>query len=57
MTVGGMSRPCCSIGMATVATVGGNSVKISVLVVRGKPLGYDLRLGIDAIRELGGVAV
>ena len=36
---------------------GGNSAKISVLVVRGKPLGYNMLLGIDAIRALGGVAV
>ena len=39
--------------MVTVATVGGNSAKISVLVVRGKLLRYDLLLGIDAV---GGVA-
>ena len=56
-TIGGMSHLCCSVGMVTVATEGGNSVKISVLVVRGKPLGYDLVLGIDAIRMLGGISV
>ena len=57
MTFGGMPRSCCGVGTVMVATEGGNSAKISVLVVRGKPLGYDLLLGIDAIRALGGVAV
>ena len=56
MTIGGMSHPCCGVGMVVVATKGGNSAKISVLVVRGKPLGYDLLLGIDAIRALECVA-
>ena len=57
MTIGGMSHSCCGVGMVIVATEGGNSAKISILEVRGKPLGYDLLLGIDAIRALGGVAV
>ena len=52
-----MSRLCCGVGTVTVATEGGDSAKISVLVVRGKPLGYDLFLDIDAIRTLGGVVV
>ena len=43
--------------MVTIATEGGNSVMISVLGVCGQPLGYDLLLGIDAIRALGGVAL
>ena len=57
MTIGGMSRSCCGVRKVTIATEGGNSAKISVLVVHGKLLGYDLLLGIDAIRALGGVAV
>ena len=57
MTIEDMSRLCCSVGTVTVAMEGGNTAKTSVLVVHGKPLGYDLLLGIDAIRALGGVAV
>ena len=57
MTIIGMSCSCCSVGTVTITTEGGNSAKISVLVAHGKPLGYDLLLGIDAIRALGGVAV
>ena len=48
MTIGGMSRPCCGDGMVTVSTEEGISVKISVLVVRGKSLGFYLLLGISA---------
>ena len=57
ITIGGMSRSCCGVGTVTVATDGGNSAKISVLVVRDKLLGYDLLSGIDAIKALGGVVV
>ena len=57
MTIGGMSRPCCGVGMVTIGTEGGNPAKISLMVVHGKPLGYDLLLRIDAIRAWGGIAV
>ena len=57
MTIGGMSRPCCGDGMVTVSTEEGSSAKISVLVVGGKPLGFDLPLGINAIKALGGMVV
>ena len=33
------------------------SAKISALVVRSKPLGFDLLLGIDAIKAQGGMVV
>ena len=56
-TIGGMSRPCCGDGMVTVYTEEGSSAKISMLVVRGKPLGFDLLLDIDAIKALGGGVV
>ena len=52
MKIGGMSRLCCGDGMVTMSTAQGSSAKISVLVVRGKPLGFDLLLGIDAIKAL-----
>ena len=57
MTIVGMSHSCCCVGTVTVAMDGGNSAKISVLVVHDKPLEYDLPFGINAIRALGGVAV
>ena len=57
MTIGGMSRPCCGDGMVTVSTEECSSAKISVLVVRAKPQGFDLLLGIDAIKALGGMVV
>ena len=57
MTIGGMSHPCCGDGMVSVSTEEGSSAKISVLVVRGKPLGFDLLLGIDAIKALEGMIV
>ena len=57
MIIGSMFRSCCSVKTVTVATEGGTLAKISVLVVHGKPLGYDVLLGIDAIRALGGIAV
>ena len=52
-----MSRPCCSDWMVIVSTEEGSSAKISMLVVRGKPLGFDLLLGIDAIKTLRGMVV
>ena len=57
MTIGGMSRPCCSDGIVTVSMEEGSSAKISMLVIRGKPLGFNLLLGIDAIKALGDMVV
>ena len=57
MTIGSMSHLCCTDRMVTVSTEEGSSAKISVLVVRGKPLGFDLLLGIDTIKALGGMVV
>ena len=57
MTIGGMSCLCCGDRMVTVSTEEGSSAKISVLVVCGKPLGFDLLLGINAIKVLGGMVV
>ena len=56
-TIGGTSRACCGVGVVPISTEEGNSAKIDVLVVRGKPLGFDLLLGIDAIKALGGIVV
>ena len=57
ITIGGLSCPCCGVRMVTVSTEEGSPAKISVLVVRGRPLGFDLLLGIDAIKALRGIAV
>ena len=43
--------------MVTVSMEEGSSAKISMLVVHGKPLGFDLLMGIDAIKALGGMVV
>ena len=57
MTIGCMSHLCCGDRMVTVSMEEGSSAKISVLVVCGKPQGFDLLLGIDAIKALGGMVV
>ena len=57
MTIGGMSRPCYGVGKVTVSTEEGGSAKISVLVVCGRPLRFDLLLGIDTLKALEGIAV
>ena len=56
-TFGGTSRACCGVGIVSISTDEGDSAKIDVLVVRGKPLGFDLLLGIDAIKVLGRVVL
>jgi len=56
-TIDGTSKACCGVGVVTIHTGKGDSAKIDVLVTRGKPLGYDLLLGIDAIRALGGAEI
>ena len=57
MTIGGISHPCCGDRMVTVSTEEGSSAKICMLVVHSEPLGFDLLLGIDAIKALGGMVV
>ncbi|CAE1163005.1 CYP4B1 [Acanthosepion pharaonis] len=49
-TIDGVSRACCGVGTVSVLTDGGSHAKVDVLVARQRPLGYDLLLGIDAIR-------
>ena len=57
MTIGGMSCLSCGEWMVNVSMEDGSSAKISLLVVRGKPLGFDLLLGINDIKALGGMVV
>ena len=56
-TIEGASRAFCSVRVVSISTDEGDSAMIDVLVVRGKPLGFDLLLGIDVIKALGGVVV
>ncbi|CAE1289280.1 unnamed protein product [Acanthosepion pharaonis] len=56
-TIDGVSRACCGVGTVSVLTDGGSHAKVDVLVARQRPLGYDLLLGIDAIRALGGMMI
>ena len=53
----GTSRVCCGVGVVSISTDEGDSAKIIVLVVRGKPLGFDLLLGTDVIKGLGSIVV
>ena len=54
---GGTSCACCSVRVVAISMDKGDSAKIDVLVVCGKPLGFDLLLGVDAIKALGSVIV
>ena len=57
-TTDGMSHSCCRVGVMSILTEGGGDcAKVGELVVRDKPLGYDLLIGIVAIRELGSVVI
>ncbi|CAE1316815.1 unnamed protein product [Acanthosepion pharaonis] len=55
--INGVSRACCGVGTVSILTNGGNRAKVEVLGARQRPLGYDLLLGIDAIRALGGIII
>lgn len=46
---------CCSVGVVTISMDKGDSAKVDVLVACGKPLGFDLLLGIDVIKALRGI--
>ena len=45
----------CGVGVVSISTNEGDSAKINVLMVCGKPLGFDLLLGINALKALGGI--
>lgn len=53
--IAGRSRTCYCVGAVIISTDRGYSIKVSVLVVRGKSLAIDLLLGIDEIKTLDGV--
>ena len=55
--IGGTSRACCSVRVVSISTDEGDSAKIDELMVHGKPLGFDLLLGINAIKAWGVIVV
>ncbi|CAE1167129.1 ATPeF0C [Acanthosepion pharaonis] len=56
-TIDSVSRACCGVGTVSILTDGENHAKVDVLVASQRPLGYDLLLGINVIRALGGMII
>ena len=56
-TMSGDATKSHGIGTVKVCTDTGNSVDIEELVVHERPLDFDLLLGYDAIKALGGVLI
>ena len=48
---------CCGESVVQIGIGNGPSVTVRALVVDGDLLGYDLLLGLNAIRQLGGMAM
>ena len=48
---------CCGESVVQIGISNGPSVAVRALVVDGDLLGYDLLLGLNAIRQLGGMAM
>ena len=48
---------CCGESVIQIGIGNGPSVAIQALIVDGYLLGYDLLLGLNAIRQLGGMAM
>ena len=56
-TSNGETRTCCGVGAVNICTRTGNSTNVEELVALKKPLSFDLLLGYDAIKALGGVHI
>ena len=56
-TIGGETQACCGVGTVEIHTDSGVSAEMSVLVTQNDLLGFDLLLGYDAIKALGGVTI
>ena len=56
-TMSGDATKSHGIGTVKVCTDTGNSANIEELVVHERPLDFDLLLGYDAIKALGGVLI
>ena len=57
LVVGGSLSMCCGESVVQIGIDNGPSVTVRGLVVDGDLLGYDLLLGLNAIRQLGGMAM
>ena len=57
MMVDRMSYACSRGEVISILTEGSDCAKVDTLVMRDKPLGYDLLIGIDPIYELGGIVI
>ena len=57
VTVSGQQLECAGITDVRVAVPGMRRVTVSALVVRDRPLGFAAIVGMDTVRELGGVTV
>ncbi|KRX79665.1 hypothetical protein T06_11433 [Trichinella sp. T6] len=56
-TMFGQAMGCEGTGVVQLRPHGKGPVEVEVIVVRSKPLGYDLILGMNGIAALGGVTV
>ena len=57
VTVSGQQLECAGTGDVQLAVPGCRAVTVSALVVREKPLGFGVIMGMDAVQALGGVTV
>ena len=57
LVIGESSSMCCGESVVQIGIGNGPSVAVRALVVDGDLLGYDLQLGLNAIRQLGGMAM
>ena len=57
MVVGGNSSMCCGESVVQIGIGNGPSVAVRALVVDEALFGYDLLLGLNAIRQLGGMTM
>ena len=57
LTADGRTLKCCGYGRIKLDIGIGEPVHVDVLIVEGQLLGFDLLLGIDAIRKLRGVHI
>ena len=57
LTVGGSSWICCGESVVRIGIGNEPPVAVRTLVVDKELLGYDLLLGLDVIRQLGGMAM
>jgi len=57
LTVGGSTLKCCGVGTVRLGVGNRPSINVEVLIVDGELLGLDLLLGLDAIKQLGGMSM